>query len=279
MVKPAAFRRVLSWAREQFELSERRACRALGFSRSTAQYRSVKPMDEKLIEEMRQLAQERPRFGYRRIGVLLKRKGHQLNHKRLLRLYREQGLAVRRKARRKLVATARVPMPKLERPNQGWTMDFTLDALWNGERFRTLNLIDAFTRECPLIVVERSLPGVRIVRELERVVQERGCPDWIRVDNGPEFIGRALDAWAHAKGIKLVFIRPGKPIDNADVESFNGKFRDECLSQNWFTSMDDARKLIEAWRIDYNTVRPHSSLKNLTPMEFVSTLGLTQRAA
>lgn len=278
-MKPAAQRRALTWVQSAFEMSQRQACRALGVARSTAQYCSRKKGEPKLVEDMCRLAQERPRFGYRRIHVLLRRLGHLVNHKRILRLYREQGLAVRRKSRRKLVAQARAPLAKLARPNQGWTMDFTLDALWNGERFRTLNLLDAYSRECPLIVVERSLPGPRIVRELDRVVAERGAPEWIRVDNGPEFISRALDAWAHEKGVQLVFIRPGKPIDNADVESFNGKFRDECLNQNWFISMQDARNKIEAWRIDYNTVRPHSSLKNLTPEQFVSAHGLTQRAA
>jgi putative transposase len=279
MVKPVAMRRAVTAVRNDYEVSERQACRALGLARSSAQYQSRKKDEPQLLEDMRQIAQERPRFGYRRIHVMLCRKGHQVNHKRVLRLYREQGLAVRRKTRRKLVAQVRMTQTRPEKPNQGWTMDFTLDALFNGDRFRTLNILDACTRECPAIVVERSLPATRVVRELDKIAAKRGYPEWLRVDNGPEFVSRVLDSWADENRVRLIFTRPGKPIDNADVESFNGKFRDECLNQNWFTSMEDARKKIEAWRIDYNTVRPHSSLNNLTPKQFTSTFGLTQRAA
>jgi putative transposase len=207
------------------------------------------------------------RWGYRRLCVLLRREGFQVNHKLIHRLYREEGLAVRRK-RRKRTAVARVPLPTSARPNEQWSLDFVSDALADGRKFRCLTLVDQFTRECPVIEVDTSLPGERVVRVLDRVIAVRGTPRVITIDNGPELAGKALDAWAYRHGVLLDFIQPGKPVENAFIESFNGKFRDECLEQHWFLDLADARRLIEAYRQDYNEVRPHSSLGNATPAEF-----------
>jgi putative transposase len=188
------------------------------------------------------------------------------------RLYREEGLAMRRRKGKRFRAAARVPLALPTQANQMWTMDFTRDSLASGRKFRTLNLMDGFTREALWIEVDTSLPGVRVVQVLERVAQERGLPKAIQVDNGPEFISRAVDQWAYANDVALHFIDPGKPVQNAFIESFNGKFRDECLNQNWHTSLADARRIIEAWRMDYNTARPHSSLGYLTPEEYAATV-------
>jgi putative transposase len=196
-----------------------------------------------------------------------------VNHKRVYRIYREEGLAMRRKKRKRFRAEARVPLVLLTRENQLWTMDFTRDSLASGRPFRTLNLMDGFTREAPRIEVDTSLPGSRVVQMLEEVAQEWGYPEAIQVDNGPEFVSQAVDQWAYAHGVALHFIEPGKPVQNAFIESFNGKFRDECLNQNWFVSLEEARRTIEAWRVDYNTVRPHSSLGYRTPAEFAAEIG------
>jgi putative transposase len=193
-----------------------------------------------------------------------------VNHKRVYRLYREEGLAMRRRKGKRFRAEARVPLAVPTRANQMWTMDFTRDSLASGRKFRTLNLMDGYTREALWIEVDNSLPGLRVVRVLERVAQERGLPEAIQVDNGPEFISRVVDQWAFANGVALHFIDPGKPVQNAFIESFNGKFRDECLNQNWHTSLEDAQRIIEAWRVDYNTVRPHSSLEYQTPEEYAA---------
>ena len=217
---------------------------------------------------LRTLAHERPRFGYRRLQVLLQREGFTVNHKRLWRLYRQEGLAVRRKRRKRAALGRRILLPVAQRVNERWSMDFVGDSLADGRSFRTLNIVDDFSREAPAIVVDQSLPGERVVRELEQLIAQRGVPAMIVTDNGPEFAGKALDAWAYRRGVKLHFIRPGKPVENAYVESFNGKFRDECLNEHWFTSLAHARDVIEGWRQDYNEVRPHSSLGNATPAEF-----------
>jgi putative transposase len=195
-----------------------------------------------------------------------------VNHKRVYRIYREEGLAMRVRKRKRFRAEARVPLVLPTRANQVWTMDFTRDNLASARKFRTLNLMDGYTREAPWIEVDTLLPGLRVVRVLERVSEERGLPETIQVDNGPEFISQAVDQWAYAHGVTLHFIDPGKPVQNAFIESFNGKFRDECLNQNWFVNLEDARRIIEEWRVDYNTVRPHSSLGYLTPEEFAATV-------
>jgi putative transposase len=214
------------------------------------------------------LAEQRKRFGSPRLHILLKREGLVVNHKRTERLYREEGLALRRKRRRKGAAGARVTIPPPQRVNEKWSMDFVTDSIVTGRRFRALTIVDDFTRECPTIEVDTSLGGRRVVSVLDRLAEIRGLPKTITIDNGPEFAGRALDEWAYRKGVRLNFIRPGKPIENAYIESFNGRFRDECLNTNWFLSVKHARYVIEEWRKDYNEFRPHSSLKGFTPKEY-----------
>jgi len=221
-------------------------------------------------QQLRTLAQARPRFGYRRLQVLLRRTGLIINHKRVRRLYREEGLALRRWRRRKRAAILRVPMEAATRPNQRWSMDFVSEVLATGRRIRVLTVVDDYTRECAALEVDTSLPGLRVAQVLDRLAATRGVPAVIRTDNGPEFTGQALDAWAYRRGVKLEFIRPGKPVENSYVESFNGRLRDECLNGNWFLTLAEARQALETWRTDYNGVRPHSALKNLTPEEFAS---------
>lgn len=249
-------------------LSERRACGLTRVHRSTKRYRSRRDGQQSLRTRIRELAAEHPRYGYRRLWVLLRREGVVVNHKRVQRLYRQEGLAVRRKRRKKIAGTQRQPMTCPTRPDVHWCMDFTSDQLADGRRIRTLNLVDVFTRECLAIEVAFSLPAHRVVRVLERVLTERGTPQRITVDNGPEFISRAVDAWAYQRKIIMDFIQPGKPTQNAFIESFNGKFRDECLDRHWFKDLDDAITIIEGYRVFYNTRRPHSSLGNRTPTEF-----------
>jgi putative transposase len=193
-----------------------------------------------------------------------------VNHKRVYRLYGEEGLAMRGRKGKRFRSETRVPLVLPRRANQKWTMDFTRDSLASGRKFRTLNLMNGYTREALWIEVDSSLPGLCVVQVLERVGPERGLPEAIQVDNGPEFISRAVDQWAYAHGMTLHFMDPGKPVQNAFIESCNGKFRDECLNQSWYTSLEDARQIIEAWRVDYNTVRPHSSLGYQTPEEYAA---------
>jgi putative transposase len=241
-----------------------------GVGRSSCRYRARRRDDPELRQRLRELAGERRRFGYRRLTVMLRREGRAVNHKRVYRLYVEEGLTVRRRERKRLKAAARTPLALPTRANQVWTMDFTHDQLASGRKFRTLNLMDGFTRESPRIEVDTSLPGLRVVRVLEEVAGERGYPQAIQVDNGPEFVSRVVDQWAFEHGVELHFIAPGKPTENALIESFNGKFRDECLNENWFLTLQEAREKIEAWRKDYNQVRPHSALAYQTPEEFAA---------
>lgn len=191
------------------------------------------------------------------------------NHKRTERIYRGEKLSLRIRKKKKLASQCRVDLPKAERPNQIWAMDFLQDALYDGRRIRLLPIIDTYTKECFKIEVDTSIGGHRVSEILSLIALTRGLPENIVVDNGPEFVSNALDAWAYERGIKLQFIRPGKPVDNAYMESFNGKFRDECLNQNWFMSIEHTRRVTEEWRIDFNEERPHSSLRDLTPYEFM----------
>ena len=255
---------------EHHGLSERRACGLCSLHRSTKRYRHRRDPDTVLRERLRALAAAYPRYGYRRLWVLLRREGHRVNRKRVQRLYRQENLAVRRKRRKRLANTHRQPLTCPIQPNVHWAMDFTSDQLSDRRRFRTFNVVDVFTRECLDIDVATSLPAARIIRTLDRIVDLRGAPQRITVDNGPEFISRAMDAWAYRHGITLDFIQPGKPMQNGFIESFNGSFRDECLDRHWFLSLEDARRVIEAYRVEYNTIRPHSSLGNLTPAEFAA---------
>jgi len=265
MVSPTARREAVGWLQTR-GTSTRRACRVVGLSRATWRYqRRADPQNVALLDRLQAHATARPRFGYRRLHILVGREGLRVNHKRLYRLYRAAGLQVRRRRRKRLTRGDRVPLPVPTQRGERWSMDFTLDTLADGRAFRTLNIVDDFTRECVAIEVDRSLPGLRVTRVLDRLHSTIGLPASIVVDNGPEFAGRTLDAWAYAHGVTLRFIRPGKPIENAYVESFNGKFRDECLNEHWFLNLVDAKTEIERWRVDYNTVRPHSSLDQATP--------------
>ena len=229
--------------------------------------------DSDLRARLETLATLKPRWGYRRLHWLLTREGWQVNHKRVQRVYRAAGLHVRCR-RRKRVTRPRVALLTPQRPNERWSMDFVQDTLGTGRVFRALTIVDDCTRVCPAIVVDLGLSGERVIATLEQLRAERGLPPTLVCDNGPEFTSQALDQWAYARGITLQFIRPGKPVENAYIESFNGRFRDECLNENWFATLDDARVTIERWRKEYNAGRPHSSLGDRTPEEFTRALAM-----
>ena len=267
MVTPAARREVVAYLQEQHRFSQRRACRVVRAARATVRYQPRRPDHEALRTRLRELAAARPRFGYRRLTILVRREQGAINHKRVYRLYRLEGLAVRRRGRKRVARTARVA-PAVLLAGQHWAMDFMQDSLASGRPFRTLNIVDLATRECLAIEVDTSLPGARVVRVLAQLCEVRGRPTAITMDNGPGFAGLVLDAWAYREGVQLDFIDPGKPMQNGHLERFNGKFRDECLNQHWFTDLGDARKTIAAWLDDYNRVRPHSALGNLAPLDF-----------
>ncbi len=256
----------------EYQVSERHACRLMELARSTHRYGSRKAeQDAGLRARLRELAAKRMRFGYRRLTAMLGREGVEVNHKRVYRLYREEGLAMRIRQRRRIRWSGPAVSPVAMRPNQRWSIDFVSDRVNTGKVIRMLTMVDDCTRECPAIEVDTSLGGLRVRRVLDRVAAERGLPEAIVLDNGPEFRGRALAAWSEERGVRLEFIQPGKPVQNAYVESFNGRLRDECLNANWFTSLSDARRKIETWRQDYNQHRPHSSLDYLPPAEFART--------
>jgi putative transposase len=234
--------------------------------------RRVKSDEAPIRERLRVLAGERPRWGYRRLHVLLKREVGVMNHKRVYRLYRAEGVLMRRRKRKRVAVPARTVQERTWKRGEAWSMDFMQDVLVDGRRFRTLNILDLVTRECLAIEVDTSLPGQRVTRVLDQLVATYGAPKQITVDNGPEFAGRVLDAWAYAHSVALDFIEPGKPTQNAHIESFNGRFRDECLDLHWFGSLTHARVIIHAWKEDYNTQRPHSALQQRTPAVFAQSL-------
>jgi putative transposase len=273
MVTATQRRQVVTHLQAAFAVSGRRACRLVALSRSRWHYQPQRPLrDAPVRARLRELAAARPRFGYVRLGLLLRREGLVVNLKRVYRLYREERLLVRPHRGRKHAAVPRVPLPVPTAANQRWGMDFIHDACVDGRRFRCLTMVDEFTRECPVIAADTSLPSARVIAVLDQLAAQRGLPQSLVVDHGPEFISRALDLWAYRRGIELVFIRPGKPVENAYVESFHSRFRDECLSTHWFETLTDARFHIEHWRQDYNEVRPHTSLAGRTPTEFAMTL-------
>lgn len=245
-----------------------RACGLVGISRSLYRYRSRRPDGAALRSRIEEIAAIKRRYGYRRVYLRLRREGWEVNRKRVYRIYRDAGLAVRRRKRKRIALFERKPLPKPTAANVSWSMDFVSDGLIDGRRLRCLTIVDDCTRECVAIEVDTSITGTRVQAVLERVADTRGLPKSITVDHGPEFEGQVLDTWAYRANVRLSFIRPGKPNENAYIESFNGKFRDECLNEHWFISMAHARRIIEAWRVEYNTERPHSSLGNLTPEEF-----------
>lgn len=251
-------------------MSQRRACGLVRLHRSVARYRRRPKDDEPIRRRLRDLAGEYRRYGYLRLHVLLRNEGLVMNRKRTYRLYREEGLSVRRRGRRRLPRRERQPLPASTRRNQVWAMDFVSDALWTGRRFRSLVIVDSFTKESPAILPEFSISGERIVRLLDELALRHGLPEAIVSDNGPEFTSKAMFLWAQRTGVRLQFIAPGKPVQNAFAESLIGKFRDECLNDNWFGSLPEAKRIIETWRIHYNERRPHSSLGYLTPAQYAA---------
>jgi putative transposase len=268
MVSPQAKREAVTMLMTERDYGVTRACGLLQISRSLYRYRSRRPACAQLCERIREIAEQKRRYGYRRIYIRLRREGWAVNRKRVYRLYREAGLLVRRRKRKRIGLVERKPLPKPAAANISWSMDFVSDGLADGRRLRCLNIVDDCTRECVAIEVDTSITGSRVKAVLERLADTRGLPRSITVDHGPEFEGQVLDAWAYEHAVQLSFIRPGKPNENAYIESFNGKFRDECLNEHWFVTMAQARRIIEAWRIEYNTERTHSSLGDLTPQEF-----------
>jgi putative transposase len=274
-LKPDRRRKLVRNLQERYRISERRGCAVLQFDRSSHRYRSNRDDQAYLRSRIREIAAARVRFGHRRIYIVLRREGIVVNHKRVRRLYREEGLNLRlRRPRRHVSAAQRVERPVVNGPNEVWSMDFVSDALFDGRRLRALTLLDIYTRESLAIEVDKGITGEDVADILRRIVARRGAPARIRLDNGPEFVSNALDRWAYENGVTLDFSRPGKPIDNAYVESFNGRFREECLNAHWFLSLDDARDKIEAWRRFYNESRPHTALGGQTPNEFALSAGL-----
>jgi putative transposase len=252
-------------------ISERRACSYAGLSRTS--YRQPPETNEAtraLSARIVELAHQRRRFGYRRIHDLLGQEGHQVNHKRVWRLYRLNDLSVRKRRKAKRISLERTPLAPSRHVNDTWSADFVMDALANGRRIKCLTVVDDFSRECVDIAVDYGIGGEYVTRVLDRVGQFRGYPKAIRTDQGPEFTSRAFMAWAHARGIKHLINDAGKPTQNAYVESFNGKFRDECLNEQWFDSLWQARQEIARWRCDYNQVRPHSSIGRIPPAQFAA---------
>jgi putative transposase len=260
------------WAQEAYRISERHAARLVKLAIGTLRYQSRKVFDEVLRHRLRELAGTHVRYGYRRLTVLLRREGWHVNAKRIYRLYRDEGLIVRTKQRRKMARRQRTVTPAVAaRPNQCWSMDFVSDKLADGRSFRILTVVDQFTRECVALEADRSMTGMKVAQALESARQERGSlPESITVDNGSEFCSRALEAWAMTNDVQLCFIRPGRPVENGFIESFNGRLRDECLNVEWFSSLDDARGKLGKFREHYNRERPHSALADRTPEAFAA---------
>lgn len=252
--------------REEFRTSERHVCELMQISRSSCRYRSRRD-DSDLRERLQGLAREHPRFGYRRLHVMLRRDAVMVNHKRVQRVYREMGLSVKRNRRKRLTRSLQ-PRLVLTAPGQQWSIDFASDATASGRRLRVLSVIDSFTRQCHALEVDTSFPSRRVTRVLDRAIERFGQPQAIRCDNGPELCSRHFLAWAIDRKIDLLHIRPGKPTENAYVESFHGRLRDECLNTSWFWNLFDARRKVGTWQQAYNFTRPHSSLDYQTPNEF-----------
>ena len=269
MVTPTARRDAAHHLAGDHQVSARRACGLMGIRRSSFYYEPKAADDGPLREAIRKMAGERRRWGCPRITSRLHRQGWHDNHKRIERIYQEERLQVRRRRRKRMSQGERKPLPVPTEPNELWAMDFVHDMTVDGRKIKVLTLLDCYHREAMRLEADTSLNGVRVARTLEDVGAIRGYPKRIIIDNGPEFTSSALDAWAFARDVELHFIEPGKPNQNGYIESFNGKFRDECLNENWFVNLPDTRRIVEAWRQDYNEERPHSALDYMTPMEFL----------
>ena len=276
---PDAKRLAVAHLRDVHGVSERRACSALDVDRSTVRYRARRPDDDELRAAIRRIATERRRFGYRRLHAMLQREGFEVNIKKVRRIYAEERLQVRRRGGRKRALGTRRPMVVPEGPNQRWSLDFVSDQFTDGRRFRILAVVDDFTRECLGLVADTSLSGLRLTRELSRMTAARGLPGTIVSDNGTEMTSMAVLRWSQQAGVEWHYIAPGKPTQNAFIESFNGKLRDECLNETLFSSLREARNELEEWRTDYNRHRPHSALENLTPSEFAEKMKVDRIAA
>ena len=268
MVRPAARREAAVYVSQAHQMSGRRACQVVVLNRSTYRYKPKPDRNGEVRERLRELAEKRPRWGQRRLHVMLRRAGYLINHKRTERLYRELKLSLRLKKRKKRASGLRIVRPAPTRPNQQWSMDFVWDQLAGGRRLKGFTLGDDFSRENLALKAALSFGGRRVVEVLDRLREEGRMPEVIVCDNGPEFTSRALDEWAYRHGVKIDFIDPGKPVQNPFIESFNGKFRDECLNEEIFFDLPDAQKKFDEYRRHYNTERPHSSLENKTPEEF-----------
>ena len=267
---PSRRRDVVTHLRLAYRVSERCACGATGFPRSSQRYRSQADPQNELRLRLKELAAVRVRYGYRRLHVLLRREGWPVNHKRIYRLYRLDGLVIRQKTpRRKRSSRYRGDRLAITRPNQTWAMDFVSDTLFDGRPIRVLTVVDCHTRESLAIEPRASFRAYQVAEALDRITRERGRPKSIRCDNGPEFAGRVLDQWAFFNQVELDFSRPATPTDNAYIESFNARLRQELLNASWFLSLPDAKARMEAWRKEYNEERPHTALKNLTPKEYL----------
>ena len=254
--------------RQAYRLSEKRACGLMRITRWSNRYQSRRDPQTELRLRLRDLAGTRIRYGYRRLTVLLRREGWRVNTKRVYRLYREEALQVRTKKRVKSAAQVRITLPEATFANQRWSMDFVSERLADGRWFRILTIVDQYTRECLCTYADRSQTGEKVSEQLNGLITLRGAPESITSDNGSEFTGKAMDLWAHQAGVKLNFIRPGKPVENSYIESFNGRLRDECLNVEVFLDLADARRKLDKWRNDYNQQRPHSALADRTPEEF-----------
>lgn len=251
-------------------MSERRACRLMGQHRSTHRYISVRPPDDDVRLRLRELAAVRPRYGYRRLHVLLQREGIVLGVDRLRRIYGEEGLVLRSKRKPKRASQVRVPLGAPTQPGKHWCMDFMHDRLADGRSYRTFNVIDVFSRQCLRVLVGTGFRSADVIAALDVLIARHGCPEAITCDNGSEFTSRSFDAWAYDRGVAIDYIMPGKPTQNGYIESFNGKLRDECMSTSWFESMAQAQEALDAWVRDYNEVRPHSALANDAPLQYVA---------
>ena len=266
MVTPQTKKTGSKWLVKKHALSERRACKLVGIHRSTDRYQSQKPDETELAEKIKSIAYKKKRYGYRRIHMILKRKKVFVNHKKVFRIYKACGLKVLKRGGRKRALGIRGAAFRATSPNQNWSLDFVHDTLSDGRKIRLLTIIDEFTRECLQITVDTSLNGKRVSNELAKLIEQRRKPEMIKRDNGTEFTSNVILRWCADHGINWHYIQPGKPYQNGNIESFNGKLRDECLNEHWFLGLREAQQIVEKWREEYNSSRPHSALQGRTPL-------------